>query len=248
MVKVKVAVQNLSKSFNGIQVLSNINLEVKEGESFVIIGPSGCGKSVLIKSIIGILLPDPGSVVMIGGEDVTFTPIIKRTNMLGTFAVLFQGGALFDSLQVWENVAFMSLQAGMKPSEAKEMAMHKLSLVELDASKMHLYPAELSGGMQKRVALARAIALNPSLIFFDEPTTGLDPIMSQTITALIGKLSRELGAATVTITHDLKCVKGIADTIAMIHDGGIIWSGNITELENSQDPIVSRFIGNSHGT
>jgi len=244
--KHRISVRNLSKSFGSNTVLSNINLNVKEGESFVIMGGSGSGKSVLIKCIMGLLKPDNGSEVFIDGDDVTIIPIIKRAAMLKTFGMLFQGGALFDSLKIWENVTFALMQQGaVSKTQAKQMAQEKLALVGLSERVMYLYPSELSGGMQKRAAIARAITLNPNLIFFDEPTAGLDPIMSQVITELIAKLSKELGAATITITHDIKCARYIADRVAMIHDGGIAWSGTGAELKAPKDPLVSQFVSGS---
>ncbi len=240
---IKISLKNLSKSFGTKQVLKQINIDIAEQESLVVIGGSGSGKSVLIKTIIGLLMPDKGSVVKIDGEDVTFQPIIKRNKLLSEFGMLFQGGALFDSLKVWENVAFTLLQGkGVSRHEARKTAEEKLSLVGLNQTTLDLYPNELSGGMQKRAALARAIVNNPSIIFFDEPTSGLDPITSQVITELINRLSKELKATTITITHDMKCVKTVADKVAMIYKGEIIWHGKGKDIESSGNEYVDQFV------
>jgi phospholipid/cholesterol/gamma-HCH transport system ATP-binding protein len=240
---VKISVRNLSKSFGNKLVLDKVNLDIIEKESLVIIGGSGTGKSVLIKCIMGLLEPDKGSSVSIDNENITHVPIIKRKTFLDNFGMLFQGGALFDSLKIWENVAFKLLQSKKLPrTEARKIAEEKLSLVGLNATTLDLYPAELSGGMQKRVALARSIVNNPSIIFFDEPTSGLDPITAQVITDLIASLSKELGATTLTITHDMRCVKSIADKVAMIYKGKIVWHGEGKNIEYSNNDLVDQFI------
>jgi phospholipid/cholesterol/gamma-HCH transport system ATP-binding protein len=233
-------VQGLVKSFGSKHVLRGIDLDIDKGESVVIIGGSGTGKSVLLKCILGIVPPDAGE-IRIDGEIVTPR---NRDDFLDRFGMLFQGGALFDSLHVWENVAFRHRQGANRLSkpEARDLAIEKLGRVGLTAETADLYPAELSGGMQKRVGLARAIAADPEIIFFDEPTTGLDPIMADVINDLIRDLVTEMGATAVTITHDMASVRKIADTVAMIHEGVIKWSGPIGSLEDSGDPYVDQFI------
>ncbi len=238
----KIIVRNLFKSFGSKHVLQGLDLVVKKGESLVVIGGSGTGKSVLIKNIVGILRPDSGSILVDDIEMSTLSPK-KHNDMMQKFGYLFQGGALFDSLSIWQNIVFVPLQNNnLSKKEARMLAIQKLESVGLDESVADLYPAELSGGMQKRAALARAIALNPEIIFFDEPTTGLDPIMSAVINDLIKKNSKQLGATTVTITHDLKSAAHIADSIAMIYEGKIIWHGSIDKLHSSGNPYVEQFV------
>jgi phospholipid/cholesterol/gamma-HCH transport system ATP-binding protein len=238
----KIAVSGLHKSFGAKKVLRGVDLSIGIGESVVVIGGSGFGKSVLIKCILGLLRPDSGSVLVDGQETVGLAGS-EREKMRRQFGMLFQGSALFDSLRVWENVAFGLIQGErMARREAKEIALRKLGAVGLEAPVGELFPAELSGGMQKRVALARAIAKEPAVIFFDEPTTGLDPIMSDVINRLIVKCVRDLGATAVSITHDMVSARHIADRIAMIHEGRIIWSGPATEIERSGNPYVDQFI------
>jgi phospholipid/cholesterol/gamma-HCH transport system ATP-binding protein len=242
-----IEVKKLSKTFVQNKVLDNIGLEVKKGESFVIIGGSGSGKSVLLKNIIGLMLPDKGSMVRINGEDFTHKPIAKRKNLIKKFGMLFQGGALFDSLPIWHNIAFGLLQAQeITPNEARNLAIEKLGQVGLKPHVADLYPAELSGGMQKRAALARAIAGNPEIIFFDEPTSGLDPIMSGIISDLINEVSKDIGATTITITHDMQAAMRIADRIAFLYNGKFRWTGR--SLYNSGNPYVDQFVnGKSKG-
>jgi phospholipid/cholesterol/gamma-HCH transport system ATP-binding protein len=244
MEKSKISVKNLSKTFGKKRVLDQVNLEIAPEESVVIIGGSGSGKSVFIKTIMGLIEPDEGSSVVIDGEDVTHIPIIKRTNFLDQFGMLFQGGALFDSLKIWENVAFDLIRNVKMPhKQAKEIAAHKLSLVGLEHT-LDLYPSELSGGMQKRAAMARAIAKAnpPKILFFDEPTSGLDPITSQVIIELIASLSKELKATTITITHDMRCLEQIGDKAAMIYKGNIKWQGSGKNIQNSNNEFVDQFI------
>jgi phospholipid/cholesterol/gamma-HCH transport system ATP-binding protein len=242
----KIKVQNLRKSFGNKQVLKGISFDLEKGKSLVILGGSGSGKSVLIKSIIGLMIPDEGSMVRLEGRDITFLPLSRRANIIKKTGVLFQGGALFDSLSVWRNVAFGLMQRKkLSRNEAREIVAKKLSLVGLTPDVMDLRPIELSGGMQKRVALARAIAANPDIIFFDEPTAGLDPIMSGVISELIAKCSEELGATTITITHDMRCARKVADDAAMIYDGKFVWQGKGTDLEKSGNPYVEQFVKGS---
>lgn len=241
----KIIVKNLHKSFGSKHVLRGLDLEVKKGESLVVIGGSGTGKSVLIKSIIGLLNPDNGS-VLIDGEEITNLSGKKHAKVMQKFGYLFQGGALFDSLPIWKNIAFVPIQNNMMSlKEARKLAIHKLESVGLDETVADLYPAELSGGMQKRAALARAIALDPEIIFFDEPTTGLDPIMSAIINDLIKKNSKQLGATTITITHDLVSAAHIADRIAMLYEGQLVWQGPINKLHSSGNPFVEQFVSGS---
>ncbi|MCE2991322.1 MAG: ATP-binding cassette domain-containing protein [Candidatus Jidaibacter sp.] len=239
----KITAKNLSKSFGAKKVLDNISFSVEKGESFVIMGGSGTGKSVLIKSIIGLVKPDMGSSVLIDGHDITYLPIDKRGELINRCGVLFQGGALFDSLRVWENICFTMLQqSSIDKKQARDLALKKLQLVGLDELALDLYPAELSGGMVKRVALARAIAMDPEIIFFDEPTAGLDPIMSGVISELIKSCSKQLGATTITITHDMNCASRIADKAALLYQGNFIWYGEGGKISNSGNEFVEQFV------
>jgi phospholipid/cholesterol/gamma-HCH transport system ATP-binding protein len=238
----KIAVSGLYKSFGPKQVLRGIDLTIGRGESVVIIGGSGTGKSVLLKCIIGLLAPNAGS-IRVDGEETVHLSGRDRERVRRKFGMLFQGSALFDSLPVWENVAFALIEGERMPRrEAKAVALRKLGAVGLDESVAELYPAELSGGMQKRVALARAIAREPEILFFDEPTTGLDPIMSAVINRLIVKCVRDLGATAVSITHDMVSARHIADRIAMIYEGRIIWNGPAKDIDHSGNPYVDQFI------
>lgn len=230
----------VQKSFGPNRVLRGVDLTISKGESMVIIGGSGTGKSVLLKSVLGLVTPDSGSITL-DGQDVTKG---DRDAFLARFGMLFQGGALFDSLKVWENVAFRLLRGTLaRPkAEAREIAIEKLRRVGLKPETADMFPAELSGGMQKRVGLARAIAANPEIIFFDEPTTGLDPIMSGVINDLIREIVVEMGATAMTITHDMSSVRAIADKVAMLHDGVIRWTGPVGEMDATPDPYVQQFI------
>ena len=242
MSEAHIELKGVHKSFGPKHVLHGLNLSVKRGHSMVVIGGSGSGKSVMLKSILGLLPPDQGS-IHIGGKDVTGMTGRKRDEVLTHFGMLFQGGALLDSLSVWQNVAFGLIQGkAMKRDMAKEIAIDKLSQVGLGADVAELYPAELSGGMQKRVGLARAIAGDPEIIFFDEPTTGLDPIMADVINDLIVDCVKRLGATTISITHDMASARKIADDIAMIYKGEIIWQGTAKEVDHSGNDYVDQFI------
>ncbi|HHL20160.1 MAG TPA: ATP-binding cassette domain-containing protein [Aliiroseovarius sp.] len=231
---------DVHKAFGPKQVLNGINLTIAKGESMVVIGGSGSGKSVLLKCILGLITPDSGQ-ILLDGEDVTRA---DRDAFLARFGMLFQGGALFDSLPVWQNVAFRLLRGSLRRprAEAREIAIGKLRRVGLGPDVADLFPAELSGGMQKRVGLARAIAAEPEIIFFDEPTTGLDPIMAGVINELIREIVTEMGATAMTITHDMTSVRAIADRVAMLYDGVIRWAGPVTELDTSGDPYLDQFI------
>jgi phospholipid/cholesterol/gamma-HCH transport system ATP-binding protein len=238
----KISVQDLRKSFGRKRVLDGVDIDCTTGESLVIIGGSGVGKSVLIKCILGLLQPEAGS-IRIDGEQTVGLGRAERERLMQKFGMLFQGGALFDSLSVWENVAFGLIQGrGMERRAAREIALAKLASVGLGLEVAQLRPAELSGGMQKRVALARAIAAEPEVIFFDEPTTGLDPIMADVINNLIVKCVRELGATAVSITHDLVSARKISDRIAMLYAGRIVWHGPTAEIDRSDNPFVDQFI------
>ncbi len=238
----KISVRGLYKSFGRNRVLDGVDIDFLRGNSLVVIGGSGTGKSVLVKCILGLLRPDAGSIRIDGTETMRLRRK-ERERLLQKCGVLFQGSALFDSLHVWENVAFGLIQGrGMRREAAKEVALEKLRSVGLSAEVGELRPAELSGGMQKRVALARAIAADPEIIFFDEPTTGLDPIMADVINDLILKCVRELGATAVSITHDMVSARKIGDHIAMLHKGRIIWHGPAGEIDRSGNPYVDQFI------
>ncbi len=238
---IKISIKDLHKSFGRKKVLDGVNLDIKKGESLVVIGGSGTGKSVLIKCIQGLLMPDFGSIQIDGQETIG-----KTQNLHLKMGMLFQGGALFDSLSVWENVAFSLLENKHTPrNEAKVEAVRVLRQVGLAPDVADLYPSELSGGMQKRVGLARAIITNPEIIFFDEPTTGLDPIMSDVINDLIIESAKGLGATTLTITHDMASARKIADRIAMLYQGKIIWQGTVKEMDKTDNPYVLQFIKGS---
>lgn len=235
--------ENVHKSFGPKKVLQGVNLEIPRAESMVIIGGSGTGKSVALKCVLGLITPDQGRIT-VDGKDATKG---DRDAFLARFGMLFQGGALFDSLPVWQNVAFRLLRGSLKrpKDEARDIAIEKLRRVGLTPDVADLFPSELSGGMQKRVGLARAIAAEPEIIFFDEPTTGLDPIMSGVINDLIREIVVEMGATAMTITHDMTSVRAIADKVAMLHDGVIQWTGPVAEMDNSGDPYLTQFISGS---
>jgi phospholipid/cholesterol/gamma-HCH transport system ATP-binding protein len=238
----KIQIRGLCKAFGPKVVLDHLDLDVAVGESVVVIGGSGTGKSVLLKCILGLLTPEAGS-IKVDGEEVIGLGGQERDRVLRKFGMLFQNAALFDSLSVWENVAFGLTQGeGMKRQEAKKIATAKLASVGLGPEVGQLYPAELSGGMRKRVGLARAIATEPEIIFFDEPTTGLDPIMGDVINDLIVKCVQELGATTLSITHDMASARKIAHRIAMLYNGQIIWAGTVAEIDASGNDFVDQFI------
>jgi phospholipid/cholesterol/gamma-HCH transport system ATP-binding protein len=238
----KISLRGVTKSFGPKKVLQGIDLDVAQGESMVVIGGSGTGKSVLLKCILGLMRPDSGS-IKIDGEETVGLGDRKREEVMRKFGMLFQGGALFDSLRVWENVAFGPIQSdGMKPDKARDIAIAKLGAVGLGPEIGELFPAELSGGMQKRVALARAIAREPEIIFFDEPTTGLDPIMADVINELIVKCVSDLGATAVSITHDMASARKIGHRIAMLYDGKLIWQGPVNDIDRSSNGYVEQFI------
>lgn len=242
MTQPKIEMRGVEKAFGPKQVLRGVDLSVAPGESLVIIGGSGTGKSVTLKSVLGLIEPDAGSITVDGVELVGASGAVRRETMR-KFGMLFQGAALFDSLPVWRNVAFGLIQGeGMSPDQAKPIAVRKLAQVGLGPDVAELFPAELSGGMQKRVGLARAIAADPEVIFFDEPTTGLDPIMADVINDLIVKSVTFLGATALTITHDMASARKIAHRIAMIHEGRIIWDGPAGSIDKSGDAHVDQFV------
>ncbi len=235
-----ITLNGVQKAFGANAVLRGVDLTIDSGTSMVIIGGSGTGKSVLLKCILGLVTPDSGTITL-DGQDVAKA---DRDAFLARFGMLFQGGALFDSLPVWQNVAFRLLRGSLKKpkDQAREIAIEKLRRVGLKPDVADKLPAELSGGMQKRVGLARAIAAEPEIIFFDEPTTGLDPIMAGVINELIREIVTEMGATAMTITHDMSSVRAIADNVAMLHDGVIKWTGPVAQMDASGDPYLDQFI------
>ncbi|MEM9469061.1 MAG: ATP-binding cassette domain-containing protein [Pseudomonadota bacterium] len=238
----KIRLENVKKAFGSKVVLDGVTLDIPKGQSYVIIGGSGTGKSVTLKSVLGLITPDSGKIEVDGMDVLNLTPQ-ERDALMGKFGMLFQGAALFDSLKVWENVAFGLIQGKkMNRDEAHDIALEKIRRVGLNPSVGDMFPAELSGGMQKRVGLARAIATSPEIIFFDEPTTGLDPIMADVINDLIVECVKELGATTLSITHDMASARKIADQVGMIYEGKIIWDGAVADLYDSGNSYVEQFI------
>ncbi|PWE17846.1 ABC transporter ATP-binding protein [Marinicauda salina] len=244
--KVKIAWKKVTKRFDDKLVLDGLNLEAHEGRSLVIIGGSGSGKSVTIKLALGLLAPDAGRVEIDGRKISCNREDDPGVSQIG---MLFQSGALFDSLNIWRNVAFRLLNADhMKPKLARERAIEAMEQVELSPSVAEQNPSELSGGMLKRVALARAIVTNPKILFFDEPTTGLDPVTADVINKLIVRQVKNLGATAVSITHDMASMRTIADDVAMIRDGKILWRGPLEDVNTCVEPEVCRFVeGRSDG-
>jgi phospholipid/cholesterol/gamma-HCH transport system ATP-binding protein len=234
---------DLHKRFGNNRVLEGVDFEVKKGGSLVVIGRSGTGKSVLVKCLIGILAADSGSAI-IDGVDFTKATHKEKEEILLNSGFLFQGGALFDSLNIQDNITF-GIKDKITAAQKRDLAASKLYEVGLEDRLLELYPSELSGGMMKRVALARAICGNPKFIMFDEPTTGLDPIMSNVINSLINKIRQNLQATTITITHDMNSVRQIASDIIMIEGGKIIWQGSKDEMDKTDNPYISQFINGS---
>ncbi len=238
---VKIEVVDLHKSFSNNQVLRGVNLEVRNGESMVVIGGSGVGKSVLIKCIIGLLRPDSGS-IRVDGQEITSLNEKSLNEIRKKFGMLFQAGALFDSLSVWENVGFgLKQHTSLRDEEIKAIAVDKLRLLGLRHVE-DLMSSELSGGMRKRVSLARAIAMEPEILLYDEPTTGLDPIMADAINELIVQMKKKLQVTSIAITHDMVSAYKIADRIAMLYEGRIIEVGTPQRIRESDDEIVQQFI------
>lgn len=236
------SVRNLHVTLNEKPILKGLDLDLKSGESLVILGCSGTGKSVLLKSILG-LVPKQKGIISINGVNLDRVKSVEKEKALSSVGMLFQGGALFDSLSVWENIAF-GLIYGRKIDIklAQEIAFEKLDLVDLDRSVAFLYPSSLSGGMMKRVGLARALALQPQIIFFDEPTTGLDPITSRLVNDLIIKSVKDSHISAITITHDLNSLYRIADRVAFLFEGHIIWTGSVQGMDNTENPYIRQFL------
>lgn len=236
-----IEISDLHKSFGSKKVLTGVNFTINKGETIVIIGQSGCGKSVLIKHIVGLLTPDFGKVV-VEGKIVNELSLEDLYELRKKFGFLFQGAALFDSMTVEENVSLPLIETFTVPkNQVRKIVEEKLDLVGLKGV-LNLKPSELSGGMKKRVGLARALVTNPSYILYDEPTTGLDPIMSDSIDLLIKDLSDKLNVTSIVVTHDMYSVKNVADRVAMMHQGKIYFSGSPDELINSNDKIISDFV------
>ena len=235
-----IEIKNVHKAFADQKVLRGVDILVKEGSSTAIIGTSGGGKSVLLKILLGLIKPDSGE-VYIKGEYVSSK---RHTRTLSNIGMLFQGSALFDSLPVWQNICFKFLKGREKLSmtEAKSLAIQKLEQVGLNDEVANKFPADLSGGMKKRVALARAIVGNPEIIFFDEPTTGLDPIMTNTINSLIREIVDTMAVTALTVTHDMSSVEQIADNVALLESGLIRWEGETNKLWKTKDPYIYQFI------
>jgi len=238
----KLAWKGVTKRFEGRAVLDGLDLSVAPGRSLVIIGGSGQGKSVTIKTALGLMRPDAGKTELDGKNTVTLSEGARR-KLFSRVGVLFQGAALFDSLTVWENVAFRLINAdGLNRKAARERAIEALEQVRLSPDVADRFPSELSGGMQKRAGLARAVVAQPEILFFDEPTTGLDPITAAAINELISHQVRRLGSTAVSITHDLASAQTIGDEIAMLHGGKIIWRGPAAELRTTDNPYVRQFV------
>jgi len=234
----------VEKSFGANHVLRGVNLKIESGESMVVIGGSGTGKSVILKHIIGLIRPDSGK-VLVDGKKISELPERELNEVRKLFGMLFQGAALFDSLSVWENVGFgLKEHRGLPDAEVREIARQKLAMVGLKGIEDRM-PADLSGGMKKRVGLARAIAMDPRIILYDEPTTGLDPIMADVINDLIREMNQQLSVTSVTITHDMKSAYKIADKIAMLYQGKILEVGTPDQIRESPNPVVQQFINGS---
>jgi len=239
-----IEIKEVYKSFGNNQVLNGVDLNINQGETIVILGRSGCGKSVLLKHIIGLMKPDKGQ-IFIDGEEITAYSYEKLSNLRKRFGMLFQGAALFDSMTVEENVGLgLTEHTDLSKEKIKEIVKEKLRLVGM-AGVENLKPAELSGGMKKRVGLARAIAMDPDIVLYDEPTTGLDPIMADVINELVISLRNTLKITSIAVTHDIVSAYKIADRIAMLYEGKIIWVGTPEETKNTTDPVVKQFI---HGS
>lgn len=236
-----ITLEEVTKSFGALRALDGVNLTVNQGDSLVLIGSSGSGKTLMLKCIMSLIPHDTG-VIRVDGNDITNLSEDERNTFLNRFGMTFQKSGLFDSMRTWENVAFQLLQNGMDRSDAKERAIDKLAAVGLEAATADLYPNELSGGMQKRVGLARAIATDPTILFLDEPTAGLDPIMTNVINELILEVVNQLGATVVSITSNMSSLKIISKRVAMIHEGRIIWDGLTRDVEDSGNPYVDQFV------
>jgi phospholipid/cholesterol/gamma-HCH transport system ATP-binding protein len=242
-----IQITGVHKAFGTKQVLRGVDLDIDRGETMVIIGGSGSGKSVLIKHVIGLLDPDQGS-ILIDGDDLCALSAAQLARMRQRFGMLFQGAALFDSMPVWQNVGFALIQHTDLPKKrVREVAQEKLELVGMP-DVLDLMPAELSGGMRKRVGLARAIAMDPEILLYDEPTTGLDPIMADVINRLIRSLQAQLNVTSVVITHDMVSAYHVGDRLAMLYKGEIIETGSPDAMRTSENPVVHQFVtGSSEG-
>ena len=238
----KIEMQNVAKAFGDNQVLRDVSLSVAAEESLAIIGTSGCGKSVTLKCLLGLLRADSGS-IRVDGQELIHATRADLESMRRRFGMTFQFGALFDSLPIWENVTFRLRQRQhLSKTESRDIAAETITQLGLAAHVIDQYPAELSGGMQKRVALARAIADKPEVLLFDEPTSGLDPITGGVIDRLIIDSARRLGATAITISHDMASVRRIADKVAMVHNGTIIWCGPASEMDDTGIAEVDQFV------
>ncbi|MFT5182519.1 MAG: phospholipid/cholesterol/gamma-HCH transport system ATP-binding protein [Alphaproteobacteria bacterium] len=238
----KISLIDVCKAFGGQRALDDISVDVADGESLVLIGGSGSGKSLLLKTVLGLVAPDSGRIEIDGQDSVGLTGN-ERMAWMRRFGVLFQRQGLFDSLTVWENVAFRLLQdRAIDKSMARARAIEKLASVGLTADTADLHPSELSGGMQKRAGLARAIATDPQIIFLDEPTAGLDPIMSNIISELIVARKSDLGATIISVVSDMAVVREIADRVVMLHDGRIVWLGTVDEIDTTDNAYVHQFV------
>jgi phospholipid/cholesterol/gamma-HCH transport system ATP-binding protein len=240
-----IKIRDLCKSFNESVILDHISFDLHEKESFVVAGMSGVGKSVLIKCILGLIEPDSGD-IFVNERNLKDLPLVEKQKIYSSFGVLFQGSALFDSLTVFQNVSFSLVHGEYKQKRSKKeietIALAKLELVDLDRSIFNVFPHELSGGMKKRVALARAISNDPSILFFDEPTAGLDPITSSTVNDLILRCVREMNVSSITITHDMASLKTIGDRIGLLFKGNFIWSGPVKGIDTVKDPYLHQFV------
>ena len=241
-ISTQIKIKGLSKAFGEKVVLDNLDLDIPKGKSIAVIGASGTGKSVLLKCVLGLIEADQGSITVDGVETLGASRQ-TREDVLKKFGMLFQGGALFDSLKIWENVVFRYRQGkNLNLAELRDAAEQALADVNLEPRVMDLYPAEISGGMQKRVALARAVVDRPEILLFDEPTTGLDPITSGVINRLIRSAVDRLGATAITISHDMTSIRAIADDVAMLHGGRVIWKGPVGDMDQTDNPILDQFV------